>query len=353
MQFTTTSRSLAFLPSPTAKKASSRVTKALLSSKQYRRKRRLNHHRVTEVKMSTTSSEMISVQQLLTDCIESCFLGCVQIREVRARGISSVKSKIEGDARSALTEADVKAQAVVIGSLRKTYGVRLNVVGEEDGNEDATPTEREMCESLRNDERFGECVKEAVRKACEDGGFRAGEDAVSMDDVCVFVDPVDGTREFVEGRLENCQCLIGISVNGRAVAGAIGLPFPKGAKGFEEDKDDAEKSAIVFGLCGMGGADDPESDKGVVGVFNEHLLADGYVTTSEVNGSERFSITTGDSKNLLLKASVDAVVEAAKENRSYLQDIDRPLVGGAGSKIANVAFGKADVAMMHLSLIHI
>ena len=111
---------------------------------------------------------------------------------MRARGISSVKSKIEGDARSALTEADVKAQAVVIGSLRKTYGVRLNGVGEEDGNEDATPTEREMCESLRNDERFGECVKEAVRKACEDGGFRAGEDAVSMDDVCVFVDPWTG-----------------------------------------------------------------------------------------------------------------------------------------------------------------
>ena len=206
MQFTTTSRSLAFLPSPTAK-ASSRVTKALLSSKQYRRKRRLNHHRVTEVKMSTTSSEMISVQQLLTDCIESCFLGCVQIREVRARGISSVKSKIEGDARSALTEADVKAQAVVIGSLRKAYGVRLSVVGEEDGNEDATPTEREMCESLRNDERFGECVKEAVRKACEDGGFRAGEDAVSMDDVCVFVDPVDGTREFVEGEIGELSVL--------------------------------------------------------------------------------------------------------------------------------------------------
>ena len=297
-----------------------------------------------------TSSEMISVQQLLIDCIESCSRGCREIRKVRARGIAEVKSKIEGDARSALTEADVKAQAVVIGSLRKTYGERLNVVGEEDGNEDATPTESEMCESLRKDERFSECVKQAVRNACEEGGsggFRAGEDAAAMEDVCVFVDPVDGTREFVEGRLENCQCLIGISVSGRAVAGAIGLPFPKGSKGFEEDKDDAEKSAIVFGLCGMGGADDPESDKGVVGVFNEHLLADGYVTTSEVDGSERFSITTGDSKNLMLKASVDAVVEAAKENQSYLQDIDRPLVGGAGSKIVNVAFGKADVALMH------
>ena len=56
MQFTTSSRSLAFLPSPAAKKASSRVTtKALLSSKRSRRKRQsLNHHRAREVKMSTT-----------------------------------------------------------------------------------------------------------------------------------------------------------------------------------------------------------------------------------------------------------------------------------------------------------
>ena len=151
MQFTTTSRSLAFLPSPTAK-ASSRVTKALLSSKQYRRKRRLNHHRVTEVKMSTTSSEMISVQQLLTDCIESCFLGCVQIREVRARGISSVKSKIEGDARSALTEARAIEEDVL----------ELNVV-EEDGK-DATPTEREMCESLRKRRRVREGGGRNVRR---------------------------------------------------------------------------------------------------------------------------------------------------------------------------------------------
>ena len=66
----------------------------------------------------------------------------------------------------------------------------MKVVGEEGGNEDATPTESEMCESLRKDVRFSECVKEAVGKACEDGGFRQGEDAVSMEDVCVFVDPV-------------------------------------------------------------------------------------------------------------------------------------------------------------------
>jgi len=60
----------------------------------------------------------------------------------------------------------------------------------------------------------------------------------------VFVDPLDGTREFVEGRLTNVMSLVGIACGGRAVAGAVGLPF---------DADDAAAaaapapSAVVYG----------------------------------------------------------------------------------------------------------
>ena len=63
----------------------------------------------------------------------------------------------------------------------------------------------DTCESLRKDERFSECVNKAIKATAR---FQA-EDVVALEDVCVFVDPVDGTREFVEGRLENCQCLVG------------------------------------------------------------------------------------------------------------------------------------------------
>ncbi|KNC70976.1 hypothetical protein SARC_16492, partial [Sphaeroforma arctica JP610] len=55
--------------------------------------------------------------------------------------------------------------------------------------------------------------------------------AASLDDLCVFIDPVDGTREFVEGRLYACQTLIGISWRGRPVCGVVGLPFHDGAVG--------------------------------------------------------------------------------------------------------------------------
>ena len=111
-----------------------------------------------------------------------------EIREVRGKSTFSsgkVTSKIEGDARSALTEADVKAQAMVIGSLRKQYGKRTEYRREEDGNEDAT-MDSDTCESLRKDERFSECVNKAIKATAR---FQA-EDVVALEDVCVFVDPV-------------------------------------------------------------------------------------------------------------------------------------------------------------------
>ena len=58
-------------------------------------------------------------------------------------------------------------------------------------------------------------------------GFVIPEELASLvlSDITVFIDPVDGTREFVEGRLEAVTSLLGVSYRGRAVAGIMGLPF--------------------------------------------------------------------------------------------------------------------------------
>ena len=71
----------------------------------------------------------------------------------------------------------------------------------------------------------------------------AGGWEVPLSSVCVYVDPMDGTREFVEGRLGNVQCLVGIAVGGRAVGGAVGLPFPGGRTNGGEDVAEAEAEA--------------------------------------------------------------------------------------------------------------
>ena len=48
---------------------------------------------------------------------------------------------------------------------------------------------------------------------------------VPFSDITVFVDPLDGSREFVEGRVSNCQCLIGVSLGSTPIAGVMNAPF--------------------------------------------------------------------------------------------------------------------------------
>ena len=44
---------------------------------------------------------------------------------------------------------------------------------------------------------------------------------VVLSDITVFVDPLDGTREFVEGRLDNVQSLVGFACRGRAMVASL------------------------------------------------------------------------------------------------------------------------------------
>ena len=81
------------------------------------------------------------------------------------------------------------------------------------------------------------------------------------------MDPLDGTREFVEGRLQNVACLIGIARNNRPITGVIGLPFPEGstesdirihyaiadepnsAGTWPEAQKDAKEECLAVGAC--------------------------------------------------------------------------------------------------------
>jgi hypothetical protein len=72
------------------------------------------------------------------------------------------------------------------------------------------------------------CSKEPPEIAeIDDNGKEQGEGVEQHhhDEIIIFIDPMDGTREFVEGRIQNVQCLIGITVNGLPVAGAMGMPM--------------------------------------------------------------------------------------------------------------------------------
>lgn len=173
----------------------------------------------------------VPLTALLSTCVDTCARACDVIRAVQAKRASgvalNVSHKEDDDPRSALTEADTAAQAVVVASLRAAWP-GLRIVGEEDDDDVAASAGAPATPPLRTDL----CV--------------AAESSLTADleHVTVFVDPLDGTREFVEGRVWNVQVLVGIAVHGEAVAGAVGLPFANGSS------DSA--TAVVYGMVGAG-----------------------------------------------------------------------------------------------------
>ena len=118
--------------------------------------------------------------------------------------------KDKNDSRTYLTEADTAGQELIWNGLRAVFGPRLTIVGEED------VVEEENEWKIKNEPEVDEFDGYDIPTDLQELVFA---------DVVVFIDPVDGTREFVEGRLGACQNLIGISYRGRAVAGVVGLPF--------------------------------------------------------------------------------------------------------------------------------
>ena len=136
------------------------------------------------------------------------------------------------------------------------------------------------------------------------------DEEIPLEELALFVDPLDGTREFVEGRLKNVACLIGITRNNRPVAGVIGLPFPDGS---------TESDVVVHYAL----TDQKES-------------AGSWPTNSETQPATEdtsnigTTILTGDSNNpVLMNATACAMVIAKTPTHT--------IIGGTAAKLRLVA----------------
>jgi 3'-phosphoadenosine 5'-phosphosulfate (PAPS) 3'-phosphatase len=196
----------------------------------------------------------ISITELLSTCIDACRRGCEVIRNVRHKLVQSsnvvgsdsqffccgpVKYKISNDPRSALTEADEASQKVITECLNKCWAKEIcsgliKIVGEEDEGDDnfvnsislqdmmahfdKYNTPRPDLEPIQRNLLHASDSTQVLDSSCESSCSKRNE-------LIIFIDPMDGTREFVENRIENVQCLIGITLNGKPIAGAVGMPM--------------------------------------------------------------------------------------------------------------------------------
>eukprot|EP00934_Nitzschia_sp_Nitz4_P006016 Nitzschia sp. Nitz4//scaffold131_size63436//25536//27848//NITZ4_006272-RA/size63436-processed-gene-0.116-mRNA-1//-1//CDS//3329535259//6006//frame0 len=232
--------------------------------------------------------------------MEASMEGCKVIRNFQQGGVIGGTLKLGGDIKSVVTQADIDAQARIVGGLRLAWGDDLKIIGEEDENE--------------------------AKPNFEGGAFRKDiltdsgllDEQIPLEDLALFVDPLDGTREFVEGRLQNVGCLIGIARKCRPIAGVIGVPFPGGSV----DEPPRIHYAIADQLGSAGSWPIPAYKR------------------TDVVSSSGLTILTGDSKDQGLK-------NATEFAKSMVAGSTHQVVGGTAAKLGIVATHPNTIAILH------
>ncbi|THD25290.1 Bisphosphate nucleotidase 1 [Fasciola hepatica] len=155
------------------------------------------------------------------------------VRNVLASKDLKIVDKGVNDLQS---KADRDAQRCIVGSLTQAFP-GLKVIGEE-GTLDDT--------GLAS---VAELDVDVLKHQCP-----VSYKSISLSDMVVWVDPLDGTKEFTEGLVEYVTILIGVAVGGKPVAGVIAQPF------YSPDKKQLGDPAavgstvtrVIWGLDGLG-----------------------------------------------------------------------------------------------------
>lgn len=186
------------------------------------------------------------------------------------------------------TLADRLAQQSICASLYRRFP-KITIIGEED-----LPAEEIKEDLIENGHS-----EEILQKTCP-----AEYSGLKEEELVVWVDPLDGTKEYTEGLLDNVTVLIGIAYEGKAIAGVINQPFYNYQLG-----SGAELGRTMWGMPGLG--------------------AFGF-TLKEAPGDRRIITTTRSHSNKVVTECVDAM-----EPHEVIK------VGGAGNKIIQLVEGRA------------
>lgn len=310
---------------------------------------------------SSSSLELPALMvELLSTCIDAAVLGCTIIRSVQQEDTTlEVSYKEEWDPRSALTRADIDAQRVIVTSLRHYWelkGEHLNLVGEEEdtiesnGSTNAAPHLRgDLLMKNRTMSFFSPVGLDQISEPFV---------ADSLSQVTIYVDPLDGTREFVDGRYENVTCLIGIAIDGKPAGGVIGMPFASFTSLSHTTTTSTSEVHIVYGLvgCGIGH---------FTGTFDlDHKTISLHTLTGQpgippvpvcspkspnsaaravfVDNSRRVVFMTGDSfaNSPMLSSILSAANDVVSDE--YIDSIQHAVIGGAGKKMLLCAYASCD-----------
>eukprot|EP01134_Creolimax_fragrantissima_P003459 CFRG3459T1 len=223
--------------------------------------------------------------QLVATGLEASQRAGVVIRSILADGALKEVQKGIDDPQ---TEADRQAQVVLVSSFKSQWPM-LKVIAEE-GTLGHT--------GFYTQDTSTNLDSKILSKPCPDK-----LKDIKLDEVVVWIDPLDGTKEFTQGVLSAVTVLVGIAVNGNAIAGVVHQPFYK-------QIENTYQGRSLWGVVGLG--------------------AYGYTHTTRASDGMVISTTRSHPS----KELEEAVAE--------LQAANVIKVGGAGNKVIQLLEGFSD-----------
>ncbi|KYO43571.1 3'(2'),5'-bisphosphate nucleotidase 1 isoform B [Alligator mississippiensis] len=208
------------------------------------------------------------------------------VRKVMAGGDLGIVEKC--GANDLQTKADRLVQMSICSSLARKFP-KLTIIGEED-----LPSYDVDEELIENGQ-----YEEILKKTCP-----PQYSTIKEEELVVWVDPLDGTKEYTEGLLDHVTVLIGIAYGGKAIAGIINQPYYNYEAGA-----DAVLGRTIWGVLGLG-------------AFGFQL--------KEVPDGKHIIITTRSHSSKMVNDCIGAMNPDTVVR-----------VGGAGNKVIHLIEGKA------------
>ncbi|UPQ99068.1 inositol monophosphatase [Chloropicon primus] len=234
-----------------------------------------------------------------------------EIAEAKGDDIDVANKSEDGSTWDPQTLADVETERMIVSVLSKLFP-DVCLVGEEgivpDGSEGDEKFEKEVEDACRELSYSADCNIAPWEVQLPSS---VDSESISLKDVTIWIDPLDGTKEFLQGNKNGVTTLIGCCIRGTPWFGVIHVPF-------------SSTGRTVFGGPGLGG--------------NYDFDKSGVMAVARPLPPPRPS--QGVAKRIATTRSNPS--KELEEALAKLGPIETLKVGGAGSKVLMVLDGAAD-----------
>lgn len=239
------------------------------------------------------------------------------LRDIMASGNLGIVDK--GGQNNVQTEADRKAQLLIVSSFMRQIP-EATVIGEEDDIDYDTEEARNLV-SL-------DCSSEVLRHTCPERFANLKES-----DLVIWVDPLDGTKEYTEGRKQDVTVLIGIAAHGEAIAGIIYQPW--------FNLEGPRPGRMLWGIVGLGAFGfnrvEVASGRRIITTTRSHMQKSVQDAIDSCNPDKVIQIGGSGSKCILvIEGIADAYLFASPGTKKWDTCAGDAIIKALGGKMTDI-----------------